>query len=129
MKLKEGVEPMSGIYCGNRLYVTPSGKQKLMGIWIPSEMDCIGNPAMRAKRIIELCVSDIQGRMHDVQEAMAQYRAIRARVSRDYKKCCELITDDRKLREAIVNGYYQDLRKRPSKRHAERELVLEMGFT
>jgi len=124
MKLKEGVEPMKGIYCGNRLYVTKRGEQKLLGIWIPSEDDCVGNPAMRAERIVALCVSDIQERMHNAHEAMAQYRAIKARVQRDYKRYSEKIPENGKLRRAIVNGYYQDRRKRPSKRKVEPELGL-----
>ena len=125
-KLKEGRKPVSGIYCGARYVVSAQGEQLIYGLSLPDDEQVRKNAAARAERIIGECVSDIQERMHNEGEAVEQYRAIRARVRRDYRRCCELIPDNGKLRRAIVDGYFQDLRKRPSKSKGYTGLTLDL---
>ena len=125
-KLKEGRKPVSGIYCGARYVISAQGEQLVYGLVRPDDEEVARNPAARAARIIGECVSDIQERMHNQGEAMRQYRAIRARVQRDYRRCCGVETDNRKLRRAIVDGYFQDRRKRPSKSKGYIGLTLDL---
>jgi len=122
--LKPGYEPVTGIYCGVKHRKSPGGEQLIYYLPLPDEDQVKNNPAARAEYIINMCVSDIQERMHSMQQAMEQYRAIRARVQRDYARYCNLEPDNNKLIKAIVNGYFQDRRKRPSKRQPQLELIL-----
>ena len=113
--LKPGQKPVKGIYCGIQYKVNNRGEQLMFILRRPSDEEVRKNPAARAERVIGDCIIEIQRRMHNEEEAMAQYRAIRERVKRDYARCYELQPNNRKLVEAIVNAYFQDTRKRPSK--------------
>ena len=113
--LKPGQKPVKGIYCGIQYKVNERGEQLMFILRRPSDVEVCSNPAARAERVIGDCVAEIQRRMHNEEEAMAQYRAIRERVKRDYARCYKLQPNNRKLIEAIVNAYFQDTRKRPSK--------------
>ena len=113
--LKPGQKPVSGIYCGIQYKVNNRGEQLMFFLRRPSDEEMRKFPWKRAELVIGDCVAEIQRRMHNEEEAMAQYRAIRERVKRDYKRCYELQPNNRKLIEAIVNAYFQDTRKRPSK--------------
>ena len=122
--LKPGQKPVSGIYCGIQYKVNNRGEQLMFFLRRPSDEEVRKFPAKRAERVIGDCVAEIQRRMHNEEEAMAQYRAIRERVKRDYKRCYVMLRDDRKIVEVIVNAYFQDTRRRPSKQQPSMQLDL-----
>ena len=124
--LKPGQKPVSGIYCGIQYKVNNRGEQLMFFLRRPSDEEVRKNPAARAERVIGDCVWEIQRRMHNEEEAMAQYRAIRERVKRDYKRCYVVLRDDRKIVEIIVNGYFLDNRHRPSKDKGCTGLTLDL---
>ena len=125
VKLKEGYTPLRGIYCGMQFRVRKDDGMQLMHyLRRPEDEEVRNNPAARAERVIGDAVSAIQARMQNQEAAMREYRAIRARVQRDYRRCCGMMADDGKLCEAIVEGYFQDKRKRPSKEQRMPELPM-----
>lgn len=124
-----GKKPVKGIYCGIQYKVNERGEQLMFILRRPSDEEVRKNPAARAERVIGDCVAEIQRRMHNEEEAMAQYRAIRERVKRDYKRCYKLPINSQKVIEAIVNGYFQDTRKRPSKDKGCTGLTLDLTPT
>ena len=87
---KEGVEPLSGIYAGIIYKSYDNGRTTAFVQPLPSAEDAAKNPALRADRIIKLCVSDIQTQMHNPHEACKQYTNITHRVRRLYGQLCEL---------------------------------------
>lgn len=127
--LKPGQKPVKGIYCGMQYKVNSRGEQLMFLLRRPDDEQVRKNPAARAEQIIGDCVCEIQKRMHNQQEAMEQYRAIRARVQRDYGRYCAMEKNNNRLRNAIVDGYFQDLRKRPSKSKGYIGLTLNLTPT
>ena len=122
--LKPGQPPLRGIYCGALFRCTPNGRQLMFTVPMPSAEEVEKNPAARAEWVISECIWDIQKRMNNPAEAMKQYRAIRERIKRDYMRCYKLQPNNRKLIEAIVNAYFQDTRRRPSKQQPSMQLDL-----
>ena len=115
---KEGVEPLSGIYCGVQYRVYSNGTCTAVVQPLPSREDARKTPAARADRIIKLCVSDIQTQMHNPHEACKQYTNITHRVRRLYGELYKLEKSEDGLVKMILAAYYQNRRVLPSRKVA-----------
>ena len=117
VEYREGQEPLHGIYC-NAMFKTyaNSGLPTMFVLPIPSKEDAEKNPALREERIVKLCVGDIQMQMHDIREAIQQYRAIKKRVRRSYQSLHHLYDDEDELKTAILTAYNQSRRVLPSRK-------------
>ena len=124
IKYKEGYEPISGIYCNAEYKSYASGKATVFVLPLPSAEETKNNPSLRAERIVKLCVSDIQRRMHNEYEAVRQYKNITQRVQRLYSRMYEIEPDDGKLQKAITDAYFQSRRVLPSRKVRSPELEL-----
>ena len=124
IKYKEGYEPISGIYCNAEYKSYASGRTTMFVLPLPSAEEAKNSPALRAERIVKLCVSDIQKQMHNVYEAVRQYKNITQRVQRLYSRMCEIEPDDGKLQKAITDAYFQSRRVLPSRKVRLPELGL-----
>ena len=112
--LKPGQKPVKGIYCGMQYKVNSRGEQLMFLLRRPDDEQVRKNPVARAEQIIGDCVCEIQKRM---------------RVQRDYGRYCAMEKNNNRLRNAIVDGYFQDLRKRPSKSKGYIGLTLDLTPT
>ena len=115
---KEGVEPLSGIYAGIIYRSYNNGIATAVVQPLPSAEDAAKNPALRADRIIKLCVSDIQMQMGNPHEACKQYTNITHRVRRLYGQLCELEKSEFKLIKMILEAYRNNRRVLPSRKVA-----------
>ena len=115
---KEGVEPLSGIYAGIIYRSYDNGIATAVVQPLPSAEDAAKNPALRADRIIKLCVSDIQTQMGNPHEACKQYTNITHRVRRLYGQLCELEKSETKLIKMILEAYRNNRRVLPSRKVA-----------
>ena len=115
---KEGVEPLSGIYAGIIYRSYNNGIATAVVQPLPSAEDAAKNPALRADRIIKLCVSDIQKQMGNPHEACKQYTNITHRVRRLYGQLCELEKLESKLIKMILEAYRNNRRVLPSRKVA-----------
>ena len=122
---KEGVEPLSGIYAGIIYRSYNNGIATAVVQPLPSAEDAAKNPALRADRIIKLCVSDIQMQMGNPHEACKQYTNITHRVRRLYGQLCELEKSETKLIKMILEAYRNNRRVLPSRKVRHPQLTLD----
>ena len=122
---KEGVEPLSGIYAGIIYRSYNNGIATAVVQPLPSAEDAAKNPALRADRIIKLCVSDIQTQMGNPHEACKQYINIAHRVRRLYGQLCELEKSESKLIKMILEAYRNNRRVLPSRKVGHPKLALD----
>ncbi len=125
IEYKEGVEPLSGIYAGMIYRSYDNGRTTAFVQPLPSAEDAAKNPALRADRIIKLCVSDIQTQMHNPHEACKQYTNITHRVRRLYGQLCELEKSETKLIKMILEAYRNNRRVLPSRKVGHPQLALD----
>ena len=123
---KEGVEPLSGIYCGIEYKTYKSGANSAVLQRLPTEKEAKKNPAARAELIVKLCVANIQRQMSDPHEAIKQYTNIMHRVQRLYGRLYELEKNNDKLQQMILDAYYGKRRVLPSRRVDEPRLALDV---
>jgi len=102
----EGYEPLRGVYCGIE-YKFRNGAGFCFAQRMPTTKEARKNPALRAERIVKLCVIRIQKQIGDMREAMRLYSAITKRVRRLYDGLCKQQKTENKLIKKILEAYYQ----------------------